>query len=85
MSNELPNIEDILIKPEDILKDVTNIVLLHKMNYLEATAYYCEKNNYDTESISRIIPSSLRSLIEQSAKELKLLKKKYNRSNSLPI
>jgi hypothetical protein len=55
------------------------------MNYLEATAYFCEKNNYDTTSISKIIPQSLRALIEQSAKDLKLLKKKYNNSNTLPL
>jgi hypothetical protein len=85
MTNELPNIEDILIRPEQILVDVTDIVHKYKMNYLEATAYYCEKNNYDTTSISKIIPQSLRALIEQSAKDLKLLKKKYNNSNTLPI
>jgi|LakMenE01Jun11ns_1017448.scaffolds.fasta_scaffold9957393_10 hypothetical protein len=85
MTNELPNIEDIIIKPEDILREVTEIVQQYKMNYLEATAYFCEKNNYDTTSISKIIPQSLRALIEQSAKDLKLLKKKYNNSNTLPL
>jgi hypothetical protein len=85
MTNELPKIEDILIKPEDILREVKDIVSSYRMNYLEATVYYCEKNNYDTEAISKIIPQSLKTLIEQSAKELRLFKKNHNNVKTLPI
>ncbi len=85
MTNDLPNIEDIIIKPEDILREVKDLALNNKMNYLEATVYYCEKNNFDLEAVSRTIPQSLRTLIEQSAKELRLFKKSHNSSNTLPI
>jgi hypothetical protein len=85
INNEIPNIEDILVKPEFLLSTINEIVHQHKMNYLEATVYYCEKNNYDLESISKIIPQSLRTLIEESAKELRLFKKIYNQNNTLPI
>lgn len=85
MTNELPNIEDILIKPEDILTEVNEIVTNHKMDYLEATAFYCEKNNYDIESISKIIPQSLKSLIETSAMKNRLFKRIHNNRRTLPI
>lgn len=84
MNREINSIDDILIRPEDILREVKEIVQKHKMNYLEATAFFCEKNNYDVVAISSIIPQSLRTLIESSAQELKLLKKKH-RNSTLPL
>ena len=85
MTNDLlPSIEDILIKPEDMLRDIKEIVANTKMDYLSATVYYCQKNNYDIEAVAKTIPQSLRTLVEESAKKLKLFKKIHN-SQSLPI
>ena len=84
IQNDLPSIEDIVLKPEEILKSVNELVEKFNMNYLEATTHFCEKNNYDPLAISKIIPSSLRSKIESSARELRLLKKEYN-GRSLPL
>ena len=81
----LPSIEDILIKPEDLLRDIKALVLNNRMNYLEAVVYYCQKNNYDIEAVAKTIPQSLRTLVEDSAKKLKLFKKIHNNSKSLPI
>jgi len=81
----LPSIEDILIKPEDLLCDIKALVLNNRMNYLEAVVYYCQKNNYDIEAVAKTIPQSLRTLVEDSAKKLKLFKKIHNNSKSLPI
>lgn len=86
MTNDLlPSIEDILIKPEDMLRDIKEIVANTKMDYLSATVYYCQKNNYDIEAVAKTIPQSLRTLVEESAKKLKLFKKIHNNSQSLPI
>lgn len=81
----LPSIEDILIKPEDLLRDIKALVLNNRMHYLEAVVYYCQKNNYDIEAVAKTIPQSLRTLVEESAKKLKLFKKIHNNSKSLPI
>ena len=73
------------LEPEDILKGVTEIVEKHSMDYLEGLIHFCEKNNYDPISISTVIPPSLKSKLEDSAKKKRLLKKKYNTTKSLPI
>lgn len=77
--------DEIEIAPEQLLIDIKNIVAEYKMNYIDATVYYCENRGYDIESISKIIPSPLRGLIEESAKSMKLLKKEFNISSSLPL
>jgi len=81
----LPSIEDILITAEDLLRDIKALVLNNRMHYLEAVVYYCQKNNYDIEAVAKTIPQSLRTLVEESAKKLKLFKKIHNNSKSLPI
>lgn len=81
----LPSIEDMIIKPEDMLRDIKEIVANTKMDYLSATVYYCQKNNYDIESVAKTIPQSLKTLIEESAKTMRLFKKIHNNSKSLPI
>ena len=84
-SELLPSIEDMIVRPEDMLMDIKEIVANTKMDYLSATVYYCQKNNYDIEAVAKTIPQSLRTLIEESAKTMRLFKKIHNNSKSLPI
>jgi hypothetical protein len=84
MNREINSIEEIILRPEDILREIKEIVNKHKMNYLEATAFFCETNNYDVLAISSVIPQSLKTLIESSAQEMRLLKKKH-RTSTLPL
>jgi len=73
------------ITPEQLVQDISDIVYRNKMNYIDATVFYCEKNNLDVESVGKIVPSSLKSKIEESARVNRMLKRKYNDISTLPI
>ncbi len=81
----LEPIEDLIIKPEEIYNEVTDLVWHHDINYIDALLLYCDKYSYDVESVCKIIPASLRCEIEQDAKALKLLRKDINSQTKLPI
>lgn len=78
-------IEDLVIKPEDLYNEITDIVWKHDINYIDALLMYCDNSGYDIESVCKIIPPSLKSEIEQDAKNLKLLRKEINSQTTLPI
>ena len=73
------------ITPEQLVQDINDIAYRNRMNYIDATVYYCEKNNLDIESVGKLVPSSLKSKIEESAREVKMLKKEFNNISTLPI
>jgi hypothetical protein len=73
------------ITPEQLVQDINDIAYRNRMNYIDATVYYCEKNNLDIESVGKLVPSSLKSKIEESAREVRMLKKQYNNISTLPI
>lgn len=73
------------IDTEELLREVNNLVKNGGLDYIEATIFYCEKRGYDIESLASVIPSSLRCNIGVSAREKKLLKRKYNNINVLPL
>ena len=78
--------EDALkINLEELVEDIEFYVEEHYMGYFEAIVYYCEKKGYDIEAIASIIPNSLKSKMETEAKKMRLLKKKYNNEQVLPI
>lgn len=73
------------ITPEQLVQDINDIAYRNRMNYIDATVYYCEKNNLDIESVGKLVPSSLKSKIEESAREVRMLKKEFNNISTLPI
>ena len=73
------------ITPEQLVQDINDIAYRNRMNYIDATVYYCEKNNLDIESVGKLVPSSLKSKIEESAREIRMLKKEFNNISTLPI
>lgn len=79
------DIENMVVKPEVILKDVKELVEKYNINHIDALLLFCDKNMYDVESVCKIIPASLRSQIEDDARNLKLLKKDMNTRSKLPI
>jgi len=73
------------LNSEVLLHEVEALVYRFKINYIDALLLFCEKNGYDVETVAKIVPSSLKSKIEGSAKELRLLKTQYNNAQTLPI
>ena len=70
---------------EQLIQDIDDIVRRNRMNYIDAIVFYCEKNNFDVESLAKLIPSSLRSKVEESARNTRMLKKQYYNFSTLPI
>jgi len=70
---------------EQLVQDIDDIVRRNRMNYIDAIVFYCEKNNFDVEALAKMIPSSLRSKVEESARKTKMLKKQYYKISTLPI
>jgi len=68
----------------ELMEEVERIVKGHRMNYFDALLYYCEKKNIDFDNINKLIPSSLKTKLEESAIEMKLLKKKFI-GKTLPV
>lgn len=73
------------VTPESLVQDITGIASRNRMNYIDATVLFCEQRGLDVESVGKLIPSSLRSKIEESAREMKMLKKQYNNISTLPL
>ena len=70
---------------EELYENIINIRTKFKTNTLDAFLIFCEKNDYDVESLCTIIPQSLMADMEEDAKRLKLLKRKYLEEVSLPL
>ena len=43
------------------------------MTHLDAVLYYCDKNEIEVESVSKLITKGLKDKIEANARELRLL------------
>ena len=73
------------VTPDTLISEIESIVYRKRLNYIDATVYFCEINDLDIESVGKIIPSSLRSKIEDSARASRMLKKEYNNISTLPL
>lgn len=56
-------------------QDIERIVADHKMTYIDAIIYYCEKNSIDVESIPKLVSKPLKEKLKWEAMELNFLKK----------
>ena len=62
---------------KNLCDSIDNIVVKHKISYMDAVIYYCEKNNVEIEVLAKIIKSNdmLRSKIQLEAESLNYLPK----------
>ena len=73
------------VTPEILIEEIDAIVQRNRMNHIDATVFFCQQNDLDIEAVGKIIPSSLRSKIEESARNSRMLQKEYNDISTLPI
>lgn len=68
---------------QEFIKEIDSLVIEHKLDYLDAVIYYCEKNGIEIETAASLIKSSskIRAKIQLSAEEKNYLPK----SAKLPI
>ena len=63
--------------------DIETLVQQSKLNYIEAIISYCEDNNIEFESVSKLITKPLKEKLKAQATELNYLKRTSR--SKLPI
>ena len=71
------NSKEFTQKINDIVKDKRPI------SYIDAIVHYCESNNIEVETTTRLISKSLKEKIKLEATNLKMLK--YPKCGQLPV
>jgi|TARA_B100000035_G_scaffold50543_1_gene39128 hypothetical protein len=56
-------------------QDIEQLVLNSELNYIEAIVSYCEENNIELDSVSKLISKPLKEKLKSEAMELNFLKK----------
>jgi hypothetical protein len=55
--------------------EIENIVANEDMNYIDAICYYCEINNLEIESVTKLVSKPLKEKLKWDAQELNFMKK----------
>lgn len=61
--------------PQKFAQEIENIVKVSNLNYIDAIIHYCEENNMEVESVSKLISKPLKEKIKYDAIQLNFLKK----------
>jgi hypothetical protein len=61
--------------PQKFAQDIESIVKASKINYIDAIVTYCEENNIEVETVSKLISKPLKEKLKHNATELNFLKK----------
>jgi len=56
-------------------QDVERIAYENKMNYIDAIVHYCETNEIEIESVSKLISKPLKEKLKYDAQKLNFIKK----------
>ena len=56
-------------------QDVERIAYENKMNYIDAIVHYCETNEIEIESVSKLISKPLKEKLKYDAQKLNYIKK----------
>ena len=74
--NELEKvIESKFLTPSKFSLEIEKIVAEEEMNYIDAICYYCEINNFEIESVTKLISKPLKERIKYDAVRLNFMKK----------
>ena len=66
-----------MMSADSFHKEIDNLVMSHKLTYMDAVLYYCEKNNIEVEAAAAMIKGNFRikSYIQQEGELLNFLPK----------
>ena len=68
-------IEKKFLSPSKFAMEIENIVANEDMNYIDAICYYCEINNLEIESVTKLVSKPLKEKLKWDAQELNFMKK----------
>ena len=61
--------------PQKFAQEIETIVKISKINYIDAILSYCEQNNIEIESVSKLMSKPLKEKLKNDAIQLNFLKK----------
>ena len=64
---------------------IEDIVLKEKMNYIDAIIHFCEKENIEVESVSKLMTKPLKEKLKVDATRLNFMKNKGGSKAKLPL
>ena len=67
-------IENKFLTPQKFAMEIEKIVAEEKFNYIDAICYYCETNNIEVESVSKLISKPLKERLTWDATRLNFMK-----------
>ena len=68
-------IESKFLTPSKFAMEIEKIVVEEEFNYIDAICYYCEINNLEIESVTKLISKSLKERLKWDATRLNYMKK----------
>ena len=68
-------IESKFLTPFKFSMEIEKIVVEEKLNYIDAICYYCEINNIEVESVTKLISKPLKERLKWDAIRLNFMKK----------
>lgn len=68
-------IENKFLTPSKFSLEIEKIVAEEEMNYIDAICHYCEINNFEIESVTKLISKPLKERIKYDAVRLNFMKK----------
>lgn len=71
----LEKLEDKFMTTAKFSQDVEKIAYDNKMNYIDAIVHYCETNEIEIESVSKLISKPLKEKLKYDAQKLNYIKK----------
>ena len=68
-------IESKFLTPQKFAMEIEKIVANDELNYIDAILHYCEKNNLEVESITKLISKPLKERLKWDATSLNFMKR----------
>ena len=68
-------IESKFLTPQKFAMEIEKIVAENELNYIDAILDYCEKNNLEVESITKLISKPLKERLKWDATRLNFMKR----------
>ena len=63
------------LTPSKFAMEIEKIVANEEMNYIDAICYYCDTNNLEIESVTKLVSKPLKEKLKYDAQELNFMKK----------
>lgn len=71
-------IENKFLTPSKFALEIENIVITNRCNYIDAIVMFCETNNIEIESVTKLISKPLKEKLKYDAVKLNFIKRTSN-------